>query len=237
MPKLILDKNDPLIISVGGSLLVPEAGPDKNFIKSLRQLVLRSLKVHKHLVIVTGGGRTARHYIQAAASVRKITDDDLDWLGIHATRLNGHLIKTILRDVAHPIVYKNPLHVPPISKWKGRVLVGAGWKPGWSTDYVASRIAQLLDAKAIVNLSNVDYVYSDDPKKNSKAKAFEELRWRDYRALVGDKWSPGLSAPFDPVAAKFCHRYGINVAVVNGKKLDQVDRALLGKDFKGTILA
>ena len=237
MPKLVLDANDPLILSVGGSLIVPNGGPDVEFLQRLRELVLTSIASGRKIVIVTGGGKTARHYIDAATQVQKIADDDLDWLGIHATRLNAHLVRTILRDVAHPMVYKNPLAVPAVHEWKGSVLLGAGWRPGWSTDFVACRIAQVLDAKSVVNMSNIDYVYSDDPRTNPEATAHESLRWRDYRKMVGDEWSPGLSAPFDPVAAKFCHKYGMSVAVVNGKKYEQVERVILGQDFDGTLLS
>ncbi len=237
MPSLVFDRHDPLILSVGGSLIVPNGGPDIVFLKSLRELVLSSIAHGRKLVIVTGGGQTARHYIDAASSVQQIADDDLDWLGIHATRLNGHLVRTILRDVAHPIVYKNPLAVPPVKDWQGDVLIGAGWRPGWSTDFVACRIAQLLDAKTVVNMSNIDFVYSDDPRKNPMAEAYQDLRWRDYRKLVGDEWSPGLSAPFDPVAAKFCHKYGMSVAVVNGKNLSEVQKAIMGHEFSGTLLS
>lgn len=237
MPKLVVDANDPLILSVGGSLLIPSGGPDTEFLKSLRELVLRFTKLGKKLVIVTGGGKTARHYIDAAAAVSDVAPDDLDWLGIHATRLNGHLVRTILRDIAHPVVYKNPLAVPPVNEWKGSVLVGAGWRPGWSTDFVACRIAQVLDAKTVINLSNIDFVFDQDPREHPHAKAFTDLRWRDYRKLVGDTWSPGLSAPFDPVAAKFCHKYGMSAAIVNGKKLEEVAKALAGEEFVGTLLS
>ena len=237
MPKLVSDANDPLILSVGGSLIIPNGGPDVEFLQRLRELILKAITGGRKIVIVTGGGKTARHYIDAASAVQKVSDEDLDWLGIHATRLNGHLVRTVLRDVAHPIVYKNPLAVPPVAEWKGSVLVGAGWRPGWSTDFVACRIAQVLDAKSVINLSNIDFVYSDDPRTNPEATALEDLRWRDYRKMVGDDWSPGLSAPFDPVAAKFCHKYGMSVAVVNGKNFVQVERAIAGEEFVGTILS
>lgn len=237
MPKLALDVHDPLILSVGGSLIVPNGGPDVEFLKGLRQLVLKFANENRRIVIVTGGGKTARHYIDAASGVQAISDEDLDWLGIHATRLNGHLVRTILRDIAHPIVYKNPLAVPPLQEWQGNVLIGAGWRPGWSTDYVACRIAQLLDAKTVINMSNIDCVYNDDPRTNPQAEAQTDMRWREYRKMVGDVWSPGLSAPFDPVAARFCHKYGMSVAVVNGGCLEEVEKVISGQEFAGTILS
>lgn len=236
MPQLSFDVNDPVIVSVGGSLIVPEGGPASEFLHGLRDLVLQIVGQGRKLVIITGGGRTARHYIDAASRVQKISDEDLDWLGIHATRLNGHLVRTVLSDVAHPIVYKNPLKVPHVNKWQGQVLVAAGWKPGWSTDFVAARIAKRLDAKCVLNLSNIDFVYNADPRANPAAQPQKNLRWRDYRRLVGEVWSPGLSAPFDPVAAKFCHKHGIAVAVVNGHRLERVRQAVLSEEFEGSLL-
>jgi uridylate kinase len=236
MPQVSFDVNDPVIVSVGGSLIVPEDGPDSAFLQRFREVILHIVQQGKKVVIITGGGRTARHYIEAASKVQQISPEDLDWLGIHATRLNGQLVKTVLSDVAHPVMYKNPLKVPQMNKWQGSVLVAAGWKPGWSTDFVASRIAKRLDAKCVLNLSNIDFVYDNDPKINPHAQPQEFLRWRDYRSLVGDVWSPGLSAPFDPVAAKFCHKHGIAVAVINGKQFERVKQAISGQEFVGSLL-
>lgn len=233
MPSIKLNKKNPIILSVGGSLVVPNGGPDAHFLKQLDKLVSTEVKKGSKVVIVVGGGKTARHYIDAARKVHKVTAEDLDWLGIHATRLNGHLLRTIFRKFAHPVVVSNPTRVP--KKWKGSILIAAGWKPGWSTDYVACRIAKRLGVNSVINASNIDYVYSADPNKDKKAKPLVEMRWIDYRKMIGDRWDPGLSLPFDPVASKFCHRNKIEVAVVNGNTVN-LKKLIDGKEFKGTIL-
>lgn len=235
MPKMHLNREEPLVISLGGSLIVPAGGPDVHFLAAFRTFVLELVKHGRRVVIVCGGGRTARHYISAASDVLTHVDpEDLDWLGIHATRLNGHLLRTLFRGIAYPNVIKNPMRTP--TSWHEKVLVAAGWKPGWSTDYVASRIAGLLAVKHIVNASNIDGVCTADPKKNADAKLLKELSWRDYRLMVGDTWDPGLSAPFDPVASKYCQRHGIAVAIVDGKNLRNLERVVEGEEFKGTLL-
>lgn len=236
MPKMELNSEEPLVISLGGSLIVPAGGPDVHFLKAFREFVLELVSKGRKVVIVCGGGRTARHYINAASDVMThIEPDDLDWLGIHATRLNGHLLRTLFRTVAHPNVIKNPMRTP--RHWKERVLIAAGWKPGWSTDYVASRIAGLLNVKHIVNASNIDGVFTADPKKDADAKLLKEISWGQYRAMVGDTWDPGLSAPFDPVASKYCQRHGISVAIVDGKNLRNLERVVVGEEFKGSLLS
>jgi len=227
-------KNEPLVLSIGGSLLVPNGGPDIAFLKTLRRFTLAQVKAGRRLVLVTGGGKTARHYIDAADETHGITPEDLDWLGIHASRLNGHLVRTILREVAHPAVIKNPPKTP--KKWKGSVLVAAGWKPGWSTDYVASRIAKRLGVSNIINCSNIDYVYDVDPRKDKNAKPLPELGWKEYRGMVGDNWHPGKSAPYDPVASRFCQRHKIDVAIVNGEDFGNIGKLIRGQKFKGTVL-
>src|SRR3990167_5537012 len=142
MPHMQLARNEPIVISLGGSLIVPVGGPDVHFLSGFRTFVLDLVHKGHRVVIVCGGGRTARHYIRAASEIVSLDPEDLDWLGIHSTRLNGHLLRTIFRSVAHPNVVKHPARTP--RHWREKVLVAAGWKPGWSTDYVACRIAHLL---------------------------------------------------------------------------------------------
>ena len=229
-----LPKSKPLVLSVGGSLVIPNGGPDTGFLKSLYSFVHKQIKAGRKLVIVVGGGKTARHYIDAASKIRSIDNEDLDWLGIHSTRLNGHLLRTIFRDVAHPTVIKNPMTTP--KKWKGKVLIAAGWRPGWSTDYVAARIAKRIGSSTVLNLSNIDHVYSEDPVKNSNAEIFETLSWSDYRKMIASEWDPGLSAPFDPIASKFCHRNKMKAIILSGD-LRNVSSVIAGKRFRGTVIS
>ena len=235
MPNIVLAKNEPIVISLGGSLIVPDGGPDVHFLTAFREFVL-DLNRNGHKVILTcGGGKTARHYITAASKVTSLEAEDLDWLGIHATRLNGHLLRTLFRSVAYPNVIKNPMRTP--RKFSQKVLIAAGWKPGWSTDYVACRIAGLLGVKHVINASNIDCVFTADPRKDANAKPIKEMKWKEYRKMVGDKWDPGLSAPFDPIASKYCDRHGIEVAIVDGKNLKNLERVVEGSEFKGTLLS
>ena len=162
------------IISLGGSIIVPEKGIDWKFLKDFRSLILNEIKNGKKFFIISGGGSTARKYIEAADKVCVVGDNDRDWLGIHSTRLNAHLLRTIFRDVAQASIIKNPTYRLPMKK---KLVVAGGWKPGWSTDYVATLIAQEYGIKKILNLSNIDYVYDKDPKKFKSAKRISQIPW------------------------------------------------------------
>jgi uridylate kinase len=229
-------KREYTVVSVGGSLLVPK-GIDIGFLHSFRELLLSKIKDGSSFYIVAGGGRLSRDYQEAAAAIRgadKLDREDMDWLGIHSTRLNAHLLRTVFIEEAQARIVKNPT-----SRFRGResIVIGAGWKPGWSTDYCAVMAAKTLGATRLVNLSNIDYVYTADPRKDPNAEKIEKIGWADFRKLIPSEWDPGLSAPFDPIAAKEAETLGLEVAIINGANLDSFSDYLDGKPFKGTIIS
>lgn len=227
-------KREYIVVSVGGSLIVPES-IDVSFLKRFRELVVSKTREGFSFFIITGGGRTARNYQKAVEEVRgDLTRDDIDWLGIHSSRLNAHLMRAVFMDEAQARIVKNPSRR---IKGKMPVIIGAGWKPGFSTDYCAVVAAKSLGAKKLVNLSNISHVYTADPKKDPTATPIEEIGWGDFRKLIPDAWDPGLSSPFDPVAAKEAEKLGLEVAIMNGETLGEFDNYLTGQSFTGTVIS
>lgn len=226
-----------IVISVGGSLIVPEGGLDTKFLSKLNKFIRGQLAKNKNrqFFLVAGGGRITRHYQTAAQKVihHELTHEDLDWLGIHSTRLNAHLLRTIFRDIAHPFILK---HFDIIQKPVKPVVVAAGWKPGASTDYDAILICEDYNVRSVINLSNIDKVYDKDPKKYKSAKAIDRIKWSEFRKLVGNKWIPGMNAPFDPVAAQKAEELGVKVAVISGHNFKNLENYLSGKKFTGTVI-
>ena len=222
-----------IVMSVGGSLIVPDQ-IDTDFLSQLKSIIEeQTATTGRRFIIIAGGGRTARRYQDAAAAVSKLSRDDLDWLGIHATHLNGHLLLTILRDAAYHVMIKNPDDILDIPG-NPSVIVAGGYRPGCSTDLRAVQIAERVGASKIINLSNTDYIYTDNPHTNPDAQKLETVSWADFRQLIPEEWDPGLSAPFDPVAAREAELKQIEVAQINGLKLDQLQNYLNDKPFIGT---
>ena len=221
------------IVSLGGSLIVPAAGVDTGFLKKFRTLIIQRIKQGDNFIIVTGGGRTARDYIRAADRVVEVSPEDSDWLGIHSTRLNAHLVRTILFDVACPEIITNPHEVIKTNK---PVIIATGYRPGNSTDYIATLLAKKYKVKKIINLSDIDYVCDKDPKKFKDARKISQMTWSAFQKIVGFKWRPGLNAPFDPLAAKLAGQEGLEVAVLNGHKLSNLEKYLDNEKFIGTII-
>lgn len=232
---MIFKKQEPpIVISIGGSLIVPN-GIDHEFLKKLNTCIRGFVKQGKRFFLVAGGGKTARHYRDAGKNViGSLTDDDLDWLGIHATRLNAHLLRTIFQDIAHPRIIEN--YDRRLYNWKEPVVIGSGWKPGWSTDYDAVLLAKDYGANLMINLSNIDFVFDKDPREHTDAKPIAKMTWEEMQKLVGTKWSPGINAPFDPIAAKLAKSLDLTVIVANGEKFDNLTNILEGRAFDGTVI-
>lgn len=227
---------DKLVISLGGSLVVPNGGIDTDFLSKFNKFVRAQLSSSaRQFFLIVGGGATTRHYQEAARQVlgHELTRDDLDWIGIHSTRLNAHLIRTIFRDIAHPYILK---HYEIIRKVEEQVVVGSGWKPGWSTDFCAIMTCEDYNVKTVINLSNVKQVYDKDPDKFSDAKPIDKISWKEFKKLVGDEWLPGMHAPFDPVAAQRAEKFGAKVVVLYGKDFENIEKYLRGEKFVGTVI-
>lgn len=227
---------DKVVMSIGGSLIVPNGGINTIFLQKLNSFIRKQLAHHKdrQFFLVIGGGSTARRYRDAGKEViGKLTDEDLDWLGIHSTRLNAHLVRTIFHDIAHPHIIE---HYEIIRKVDEPVVVASGWKPGWSTDFCAALICEDYGVKTVLNLSNIPQVFTKDPRKFKDAKPINHTSWPDFRKLVGDKWIPGMNAPFDPIAARKSEELGVKVVVMDGENFDNIEKYMEGKPFLGTVI-
>ncbi len=223
-----------IVMSVGGSLIVPDQ-IDTTFLSELKDFIIKETANGRRFIIIAGGGKTARRYQDAASKVSVLKNEDLDWLGLHATRLNGHLLLTIFRDLAHPTMITNPDDILDVPK-TAKLVIAAGYRPGASTDLRAIQIADNIRAHKVINLSNTDYVYTDNPNTNPDAKKIEDITWSEFRKLIPEDWDPGLSAPFDPVAAKKADALKIEVAQINGQKISELENYLNNQPFIGTLI-
>ena len=223
------------VISLGGSIVAPD-GVDEGFLKDFTALIgeFLSKDEKRRFIFVVGGGGPARSWQKAYRNIcSSHTDEQADWIGIMATRLNAQLVKAVMGEWCTQDVVTDPTRVEPLM---GRVLVASGWKPGFSTDYDAVLLAERFHANAVINLSNIEKIYSDDPKTNPEAKPIDSISWADFCAMVGDEWVPGKNVPFDPVASRHAARMGLKVICAAGKNLPNLKKILNGEDFIGSTI-
>src|SRR3989338_5566475 len=220
-----------IVMSLGGSVIVPDK-IDADFIKKFKKIVNKYADKGYRFVIICGGGKIARDYQKAASQISRQSNDYLDWLGIHATKMNAWFMKSVFGKDAEKIIVDDPRKKVSFTR---NILIAGGWKPGWSTDYDAVLLAKNLGVKTIINMSNIDYLYDKDPKKYNDAKKIKNISWKGYRKIAGSKWKAGLNAPFDPIAAKEAEKSGLRVFII-GKDLKNFEKLLQSKKFEGTII-
>ena len=222
------------IISVGGSIIIPQTGFDIKFLKKFRRFILDRVKNGERLILVVGGGDTERRYQQALQAVANFRNEESEWMGIHALKVNAHFVRLLFRKQAYAEIVANPTKRVRTNK---SIMVAAGWKPGHSTDYDAVLLARTYGVKEVVNLSNIEYVYDKDPNKFLNAKKIKTMDWKTFRReIVGNKWLPGKHVPFDPVASQLAQKLRLTVSILKGTNLAELRKALDGEAFRGTVI-
>ena len=223
------------VISLGGSIIAPEWA-DVSVIGQFLSLMGDYLRADegRKVILVVGGGSPARKYQKAYRElVENPATEPQDWIGIMATRLNAELISAALGDFC-----ADPVVIDPGAdfEFSGRVLVAAGWKPGFSTDYDAVLLAERFAAERVINISNIDRVYSADPKLDPNARPLDAISWAEYQAMIGEEWVPGKNLPFDPVATRRAAELGMEVLIV-GPDMANIAEVLRGGEFSGSRIS
>jgi len=224
------------VISLGGSIIVPDH-IDVDFLARFKEAITHYLEKDqgRKLILVCGGGAPARTYQNAMKALNDDTEPTaLDWLGIKATHLNAQLVKTLFGELAPSDVVTDPTAT---FTFEGRILIAAGWKPGFSTDTDAVYLAERFDSNLIINLSNTAQVYTADPKEDPSATPLTHISWSDYRQMIGSEWSPGRSTPFDPVASKKAESLHMSVICADGRAIENTIAILEGNEFLGTTIS
>jgi uridylate kinase len=222
-----------VVLSLGGSVLAP-GEPDAAYLRRLAD-ELRTLTQTHRLFVVTGGGRTARAYIEAGRALGA-PEPFLDRLGIKVTRLNARLLMAALGGES-PDEMPHTVEEAVAAGQSMRLVVMGGTTPGHTTDAVAAELAQAVHAARLVNATSVDGVYTADPATDPAAKRMDRVSYEDLVRLSGETHArAGPSIVFDPKAARIVAKARIPVAVVNGRDLDALSHAVAGRPFKGTLV-
>jgi uridylate kinase len=137
------------------------------------------------LAVVVGGGNIFRGVEVSSRGVSRPTGDTM---GMLATVMNCLALESALERRGQPARTLSALSMPEVSELftrtaafrhlaEGRIVLLAGGtgNPFFTTDTTAVLRAAELGAHAVLKATNVDGVYSDDPKTNPKAERFERL--------------------------------------------------------------
>lgn len=222
-----------IVISVGGSILVPDE-IDVGYAQKLAKLA-NELSERHQIAIVTGGGRTARKYIEPA---RQFGASEIfcDLIGITATRLNARLLAAVIGERANLEPPRDFIAALTAMNF-GKIVVMGGTHPGHSTDAVSALLAEYIGADLLINASDVDGIYDKNPQKHRGAKMYERLSVEQLVDMVKSySLSAGKYELVDILASKIIQRSKIRTIFLNGRKLDNMVDAIEGRKFVGTLI-
>ena len=208
---------------------------DIQYLKKFRSAIVARAKKGQRFFIITGGGQTCRIYQKAAQAIGKISNDDLDWIGIATNKLHSEFVRAIFGKLA----YKEVLGLEHAYKFKSREAITVcrgGLAPGGTSDSASVKFGKVLGIKTIINLTNVAGVYDRNPGKFKNTKLIPEMSWTDLRKQFGVKKTPGRNLPFDSSIAREAERSGLKVIILNGSNLQNLQNFLASKLFKGTVV-
>jgi uridylate kinase len=177
-------------------------------------IILSEISEKVQPVVVTGGGKVARHYISTARSLGS-DEASLDIIGIEVSRLNARLLILALGDQAYPAVPEDLEQVSKAVTDSSRIVVTGGLHPGQSTNATAALIAEKVKASKFLNATDVNGIYDSDPNKNKGAKLFNEITVKKCIELLGSQDSAaGAYDLMDIVALKVIERSKIPTVVL-----------------------
>jgi len=219
------------VISLGGSRIIPKEVDDK-FLKRFKKLI--ESHSSKKFVVVTGGGSTARKYISALKRLgRKTKSQSL--AGINVTRLHARFMTRFFGKIANEEI---PLNMKKVKSLLGKnqiVFCGAlRYRKKNTSDGTAAKIAGYLGVP-FINLTNVNGLYSSDPKENKDAKFVKKITWKKFNLISSKiKYSAGQHFVLDQTAAKIIQKKKIPTYIVGS--ITAIDNIIKSKNFKGTCI-
>ena len=222
-----------LVIRVGGSVVASPFNP--KLMNDYVELLL-NLKQQDHAVAaVIGGGSLSRELIKTARAMG-LSEPAQDEVAISVSRVAAQLF--VLRLGTHgTLTVPTTIEDAAKSFEKGKIVVMGGLKPGMTTDSVAAMLAERVNADLLVKASNVDGVYTKDPKKHKDAEKLERLSFNDLRGLFEkEKHEAGIHQVIDPEAVRILQKNKIKTIVVDGFKPENVLLAVKGEKV-GTLIS
>lgn len=219
-----------IVISYGGSVILSD-DVDVSFFRELKNL-LKKLTDNYKIYLIIGGGKTARTYIKLGRKLN-FKEEILDEIGIEITRANAKLLTNILEITNKKI----PCTTDEARNLDDPIVVMGGTTPGHSTDMVGAELAEKTGAQKFIIATNVDGVYDKDPNKYNDAKQIKEIAVKQLIADYGTDWgSAGKNVVIDGPALEIIDRAKISTFVLNGKRLDELEKAITNQSFDGTII-
>jgi uridylate kinase len=228
------------LLKLSGEALAGEKGSGLDFhvVEAFAEEIKAVHALGVHLSLVVGGGNIIRG---ATASREGLDRVSADYMGMLATVINALALQDVLEkvgvdtrvmtavrmeSVAEPYIRRRAIrHLE-----KGRLVIfaaGTG-NPFFSTDTAGVLRALEIEAQVILKATNVDGIYTEDPRKNPGATFIRELTYQE--AIVKNY------AVMDANAFGLCKANQLPIVVFNINRPGAIRRVLEGDPDIGTIV-
>ncbi len=230
-----MTKRIPIVIKISGSYIQPD---NPELILKYKETLEKIWNEGRYRpIVIVGGGKKAREYIQAA---RKLGAHEslLDNIGIEVTRLNAMLLLSALGDKALYHIPKTHEEIMIASQDPlDRIIVLGGLQPGQSTNAVSAVTAEIVGAKKIINATKVEGVYDKDPIKHPDAKLIKKLSIRELKEILsGQSSMAGKYDLLDQPSITIIERSKITVHIIKGDDPNNIIRVLEGEEIGSSII-
>lgn len=234
---IILYMKKVVVISLGGSLIVPDK-IDYKLLEDFRKVLQKNRKKYK-FVVVCGGGKPARTYIQGLDNEnlkekRKHYFQSL--LGISITRLNARFLTYFFGKDANQGIPHSMKEISNLLRKNDFVFCGAlRYQINQTSDSTSAKLARYFNTN-FINLTNVPGLFNKDPKKYKKARLINEISHKDFHTAIKKiKFRPGQNFVLDQKAAKIIRKYKIPTYIL-GPDMENLDNFLNNRHFVGTVI-
>ncbi|MEM0217705.1 MAG: UMP kinase [Candidatus Nezhaarchaeales archaeon] len=222
------------VVKLGGHVLIDDRGKiRKKVFSSYVDLVTNFWREGVSIHTVVGGGRVARLYIEllAALGAPKALQD---LMGIEVTKINAKLLTYALRTKGVNALFKDYLF--SVDQPGDSIYVMGGVSPAQSTTAVAALLAETIKAVKLIVATDVDGLYSEDPKKNPQATLLRRVTMKELMEILKMESEPGSYKLIDSVALQVIARSKIATHIVNGLNPRNIEKAIRGEEI-GTLIA
>lgn len=212
-----------IVIKIGGSVSIKETGPDFSYFRRLIP-VLKKLKKKNQLIVVIGGGRLTRAYGKS-----------IEGFGLKDREKEAVFIKLISSNVEFLAALLKMRQIFSLNEIRPNTSgVIGGIVPGRSTDANGAIAAKRIGADIFIKLTDVDGVYTSDPKKTREPRKLDSITFRDMKKMAV-KGRPNSYGVLDKAAIQTLASAKIKTIILNGKEPRNALKALKGSRI-GTVI-
>ncbi len=221
-----------IVLSVGGSLLFNKKGVDTSYVKKLIKMLTGT---EHRIAFSVGGGLMAKKYVEAGREIGA-SNFELDEIAMQIVKANSRLVSASSEKLVFFEEYEEA-YAYFLREPEKTIVLGVG-TPGQTSDATSALFAEEVKADKWVNLSNVDAIYTRNPKKYKSAKKIKKMSHQQLVELAekNDKRNPRENFIIDVLAAKILARSNIEAHFINGKKLSELKKIFQGKEHEGTVV-